>query len=139
MKIRAYILTKGREVLVEEIDDYKDYFNLGNHLYYLDRKAVALTSKDGKLNPTPEVIYFEGVPVPVGGGENESLLDDVVADNFLRQFGEGMSVFGFFKNLYLKLKKSEPQKLLLWVIVLIIVGYLAYGLLGSLLTGGKII
>ena len=139
MKIRAYILTKGREVLIEEIDDYKDYFNLGNHLYYLDRKAVALTSKDGKLNPTPEVIYFEGVPIPVGSSENESLLDDVVADNFLRQFGEGMSVFGFFKNLYVKLKKSNPQTLLMWVIVLIVVGYLAYGLLGSLLTGGKII
>jgi hypothetical protein len=139
MKIRAYILTKGREVLVEEIDDYRDYFSLGSHLYYLDRKAVALTSKYGKLNPTPEVIYFEGVPIPVGCSESKSLLDDVVADNFLRQFGEGLGVFGFFKNLYLKLKSSDPLKFFTWVIILIIIVYLAYSLLGSLLTGGKLI
>jgi hypothetical protein len=135
MKIKAYILTKGREVLIEEIDDYKDYFSLGNHLYYLDRKAVALTSKDGKLNPTPEVIYFEGVPVPVGSSENKSLLDDVVADNFLRQFSEGPSIMGWFKKVFMEKivpTFKSPQSIIMWIVMLIVVYYLITGLIGGL-------
>jgi hypothetical protein len=135
MKIRAYILTKGREVLIEEIDDYKDYFSLGSHLYYLDRKAVSLTSKDGKLNPTPEVIYFEGVPIPVGSSENKSLLDDVVADNFLRQFSEGPSIMGWFRKVFVEKivpTFKSPQSIIMWVVLLIVAWYL----INALLSGG---
>jgi hypothetical protein len=135
MKIKAYILTKGREVLEHEIDDYKDYFDLGSHLYFLDRKAVAMTSKNGKLNPTPEAIYFEGVPVPVGSEENKNLLDDVVADNFLRQFSEGPNIIGWFKKLFMEKivpTFKSPQSIIMWVVLLVVAYYLITALVGGL-------
>jgi len=136
-KIKVYMITKSRHVDTFTIDDSIKFFRYRRGYYFVDRNAVNLTSKPNKIvNPTPELIYFEGNPLPVNSTVNiNSLLDDVVLDNFFREVSGVKHTFldKLFDYAFSLIKR--PVKLLEYIILIIVAIFVVISVAPSFLGG----
>lgn len=93
--MRCYIITKAKRVKMINIRESRPYLIYGEGVYKLDGKKVNLSYKEGKINPTPELLYFENDPIPYDStGEEEATEEKLVRDTFLKNFFESTSESG---------------------------------------------
>lgn len=77
------------------IRESRPYLIYGEGVYKLDGRKVNLSYKEGKINPTPELLYFENVPLPYDStGEEATEEEKLVRDTFLKNFFESTAEAG---------------------------------------------
>ena len=118
MKIRCLILRKDKQIIEKKVNPNTSRFKYQGGLYTLNKEAVNITEYPERgVNPTPELIYVEGNPLPVNvSGNVMTFLDHLVVQNALQQVSNPRSkIFSLVAD-YVK----NPVKLIPLVIVFII-------------------
>jgi hypothetical protein len=127
-KIRCYMITKAKKVKIINIRESRPYLIYGEGVYKLDGKKVNLSYKEGKINPTPELLYFENDPLPYDSTGEVAEEEKLVRDTFLKNFFESTAESGK-KGSFIGIF-SEHAKL--WVTV----GLIALVVIGFFMAGG---
>jgi hypothetical protein len=120
------MIKKDKTIQVIKVNPSDSNFKFNKGLYTLPKEAVNLTKYlNIGINPTPELIFTEGTPLPVNlkVGESQEFLESVVWANFLEQVASARSrIFDIFEE-YLR----HPSKLILIGFGILIVGAIVWG------------
>jgi len=126
--INCLMIGKDRYITTVKVDAKKSNFTHNKGLYTIPKEAVNLTEfADGKTESYPELVYIEGValPVNVATGNVQEFLEHTVLANALTQVARARSDW---LNLILDYVR-HPSKLLILGFVVVIVAALIGGLL----------
>lgn len=91
---RCYMITKGKKVKVINLRESRPYLIFNEGVYKLDGRKVNLSYKEGTINPTPELIYFENVPIAYNPTSEEIDESNLIKETFLKNFFESTSESG---------------------------------------------
>jgi len=134
MKIRCVILRRNRTQHVKKVDQRRGFFRFNRGIYLLRKEDINLTYKLSSLphvNPTPELLFFEGDPIPVSHVHDEGragkFLDSIVISNALEEIGQPRGIFFEVIGDYLR----NPFKIIFLVFAVVI----GIGLIQSLFRG----
>jgi len=92
--MRCYVITKSKKVRVINLRESRPYLIYNEGVYKLDGRKVNLSYKEGKINPTPELIYFENTPIAYN--PTTKIIDEssLIRDTFLKNFFESTAESG---------------------------------------------
>lgn len=128
--INCLIIGKDRHISTVKVDAKRANFAHNKGLYTIPKEAVNLTEFEGeKKEPYPELIYIEGVALPVNStsGDVSGFLEETVLANALNQVARAKSdwmnvIFDYLHN---------PNKL----VIVAFIGIIVIAALGGLLAG----
>ena len=123
-KINCIIITKAKGIVIKKVSDSKDFFVWRKGIYNLDRTSVGLTKRPGfGLNPSPELIFIEGEPMPINSEVDPTLLlERIVIDNALKQVSDVRFPFLNWIMDILEFIKENPFTMI-WFIIIFVVLY----------------
>ena len=132
--MRAYIITREKEVEVVEVSGEKAYFTWKENAYKINFSDVKLRQKGKRVNPEAEAFYVEGCALPLTSyiekGEwkgDIGILDEAVVANALENVtsiqGEGIS--GWFRKAFdfLSSPKAITAFFTILIIVMVVIGF----------------
>ena len=122
------MLTKSKKVRVINLRESRPYLIYNEGVYKLDGRKVNLSYKEGKINPTPELIYFENIPIAYNPTAEEIDESHLISETFLKNFFEstaesGSKIGGMFSFI------GDHKKLLigLGIVGFIVIAFLMAG------------
>jgi len=104
--MKVFIITKDKQELEFNVDPKQKFFEHNQMIYRLEPSSIRLSYKEGRINPTAELIFLENNPLPINSTLNpedkkmfndEIIIQDIIASSHAEPFG---GIFGFLRNLF---------------------------------------
>jgi len=130
--LKCYFLTKGRRVVIKNVEDSNDRIRFGEGCYFPEATSIHSSSTKN----SPEIIFFDNNPLPLNKKNrinkrfisvkdiSTEILDNYMADYMLQQNAGKSSKFGF----------KMPSAYTIGIIVFVIM--IAFGVFSLWKSGG---
>lgn len=128
--MRCYVITKGKRVITKNVKEKEQFLIYGEGCYKLDGRKVNLSYKEGKINPTPEILFFENDPLAYNPSAKPIDETKIVSESFLKNFFESTSESTLHKIFGMLTFAKDHAK------ILIIVGFGALFVVAFFMSGG---